>query len=323
MPFDLALPTLPPTEALLFCLTVAAALFVLLAACFGPFLAVFSERLGVSSGRAFYAKTAKQIAQLNLALGTLATAAFAGVLLFALRTEPELFAPPFFWPLLLTAAVALFAEFFLILYVLLWPKQGKSGFFHIWLGLKAGGSAACALYLCTAFARRLLHTPPAQPAEGMTWYMVLLDFFSIPMDSLFWPLLAQSVFLGGAAAGALSCLWLLLMRTRQDYGRDYYNFVLPYCARWALWATPGAMLFGALALYRGQSLMLPELSHAPSMSLAVAAAGLPALAWLLWLPAARSKTPLRHKISVVLACLFLAGGFFAQILILNKIIPSP
>ncbi len=322
MPFDLALPTLPPTEVLLSCLAVAAALFVLLAACFGPFLAVFSERLGVTRGRAFYAKAAGQIAHLSLALGTLATAAFAAVLFFALRADPGLLAPPFFHPLLLVAALALFAELFLVLYVLCWPRQGKSGFFHIWLGLKAGGAAACALYLCAAFARRLLHTPP-QAEEALIWYMRLLDFFSVPMSSLFWPLLAQSVFLGCAAAGALSSVWLLLMRKRQDYGRDYYNFALPYCARWALWGTLGGMGLGALVLYRGQALMLPELSHAPSLPLAAAAAALPALACLLWLPAIHSKTPLRHKIGVIFACLLLAGGLFAQILILNKILPSP
>ena len=323
MPFDFTLPTLPPSEVLLPCLAVAAALFVSLAACFGPFLAVTVERLGVTRGRAFYAKVAGQTARLSLTLGTMAAVTFAITALAVLRADPDLLAAPFFLPLLTVTALVACAELFLMLYVLFWPRQGKSGLFHIWLGLKAGGSAACALFLCTAFARRLLHTPPSQTFEGAAWYMQLLDFFSIPMHSLFWPVLAECVFLGCAAAGALAAVWLLLMRSRQDYGRDYYNFALPYCSRWALSGALGTLAFGALVVYRGQTLMLPELSHAPSMLLVASAVLLPALACLLWFAVIRSKAPLRHKIGIVLACLFLLGGVFAQILIMNKIIPSP
>ncbi len=324
MPFALPfeLPALPPAEVLLACLATAVALFVLSAACFGPFLAVLSERLSVTRNRAFYAKAARQIAHLNLALGTFATAAFAAATLFAVRTEPALLAPPFFIPLLLVAGTALFAELFLVLYVFFWPERGRSGLFHIWLGLKAGGAAACALYLCAAFIRRLLHTPPTEKV-GLIWYMQLLDFFSIPIDSLFWPLLAESVALGCAAAGAFGAVWLLAARSRQDFGRDYYNFAVPYCAKWALAGTLAATPLGALAIFQGQKLILPELSHLPSTLLVALSVALPAVACLLWFAVIRSSVPLRHKIGIVLAFCCLLGGLFGQILILNKIIPSP
>lgn len=319
---NLTLPTLPPMEVLAPCAAVAAALAVILAACFGPFLAMASERLSVTRKRAFYAKAAQQIGQMNVPLAVAALALFAGGAAYAAVLEPALLREPYFPPLAVTGGMAAASAAFTILYAALRPKKGGSGPLHMVTGFTAGCCGAASLFLATGLVRRLVHTPqeidPALPL-----HVRLPDFFSIPLDSLFWPLLAEAVPLGFAFAAAFASVWLVLMRERQDFGRDYYAFALPYCARWAMTATLAATALGAFAFFRGREIMLPELSHLPSLLLDALSVLLPLLACFLWALICNSPNPMRHKISTVLALLLLMAGFAGQILMLNKIIPSP
>ena len=150
-----------------------------------------------------------------------------------------------------------------------------------------------------------------------------MDFFAIPTHSLFWPLMAESLTLSCAAAGALGALWILILRSRQDYGRDYYTFALPYCARWAIAGTLLSLPSAGFAYYQALAVMLPELSHAPSLLLSILACALPVTACVLWGAVICSKTPLRHKPGLCLAALCLAAALTAQVLIFNKVLPSP
>lgn len=319
---EIILPTLPPTEILLACASIAAAASLVFAACYGPFLAVLSERLSVTRKRGLYAKVGQQIAQMSLGFGLLATLAVAACLAWLASGEPALLAFPYILPLKTVGGSILLSVLLLTVYVFSRPGKGPAGAPHTLLGLTSGCAALFSLFLCTGLVRRLVHTPP-EIAPALPWNEQLMAFFTIPGESFFWPLLGQGVPLGCAFAAAFTTLWLLIMRTRQDFGRDYYAFALRYTAKWALGATLAAIPAGAYALFRGRDIMLPELSHLPSYLLDALAVLLPLAACGLWLRISKSEHPMRHKISVVLACFFLATGFAGQILMLNKIIPSP
>ncbi|SBV91027.1 membrane hypothetical protein [uncultured delta proteobacterium] len=319
---NLTLPALPPAEALIACALTAVAASFVLAGSFGAFFAIASEFLSIRAKRAFYARAARQIAQMTLAAGVLAAMFCGGAAAWFAKGERALLAPPYILPLALTGVAILVALGLLALYIRIRPDKGYAGKDHLIVGLAAGVWAAFSLFCCTGVARRLLHSPPEFDLT-LPWAAQLTLFFSIPADSFFWPLLLESVPLGFAFAAAFACVWLLLMRERQDYGRDYYTFALPYCAKWAFGFTLPAVLAGAFVFYESRELMLPELSQEPSLLLDGLSAALPLLACLLWLFVARSAHPMRRKISVVLALLFLLIGFAGQVLMLNKIIPSP
>lgn len=320
---EIALPTLPPTEVLLSCALAAVAASLVLAACFGPIFAVASERLSVSRKRGFYARTGQQIAQMALLIGMLAAIAIAAGIAWLASDEPALLAFPYRLPLGVTGAAIALSLLLLALYVSLRPRKGPSGTLHVALGVVCGAFSLCSLFLCTSLARRLIHTvPEIDPA--LPWADQLIIFFMIPGKSFFWPLLLQSVPLGFAFTAAFTGVWLLIMRERQNFGRDYYAFALPYCAKWALWATLLAIPAGAYAFFRGsRDIMLPELSHPPSFLLVALSVILPLVACLLWLLLIKSEHPMRRKISVILACALLLTGFTGQVLMFNKIIPSP
>ncbi|MDL2209556.1 hypothetical protein LJC26_01985 [Desulfovibrio sp. OttesenSCG-928-O18] len=319
---EIALPTLPPMEVLLPCALVAAAVSLILAACFGPIFAVVSERLSVSRKRGFYAKTGQQVAQMSLLLGILAALAIAACFAWLASEEPTLLTFPYVLPLGVTGTAVVLTLLLLALYVSFRPRKGPSSAGHMALGTLCGGLSLLSLFLCTSLARRLVHTiPEIDPALPVAEQ--LLAFFLIPGESFFWPLLLQSVPLGFAFTAAFATVWLLVMRERQDFGRDYYGFALPYCAKWALFSTLFAIFTGAYAFFRGREIMLPELSHLPSLLLDALSVILPLVACLLWLLLIKSEHPMRRKISVILACALLLVGFAGQVLMFNKIIPSP
>jgi hypothetical protein len=319
---DLTPPTLPPMEVLLPCGLVAVLVFMLLAACFGPFLSAACDSAAAAGGRGFYAKLARQTAQMTLLLILFAAAVFAGGVTLLVREDPAVLAPPFRAPLLLTASFAALGVLFSTLHAFPPPQKRPSGPLRVWLGLMAGLFSLLTLYCGIGLARRLLHAPPAVDA-ALAPHLQLLAFFHIPRDSFFWPLFAESIPLGLAASGACATLWLLLMRTRQDLGRDYYAFALPACATWATGGTALAIPAGVFVFLQSRKIMLPELSHNPSPLLGMLGIALPVLACILWLTILRSKVPMRGKVGILLAFVLLLGGFAAQVLILNKVIPSP
>ncbi|CAK7010892.1 MAG: hypothetical protein DELT_02079 [Desulfovibrio sp.] len=319
---SMQLPKLPPMEVLVPCGLAALAAAFVLAACFGPMIAVFSEKLSVSRKRGFYAKAGQQTAQMSLFFGILAAALLTTCAAWLIADEPALLEFPYFLPVSVTGSAIGVTIVMLGLYVCMRPEKGPSTAFHTAVGFMAALCSLASLFLCTSMVRRLLHTTPEIDAQ-LPVLEQLIQFFTIPMDSLFWPLLLEAVPLGFAFAGAFASVWLIIMRGKQDYGRDYYAFALPYCSRWALFATLLAIPAGAYVLLRGETIMLPELSHLPSLLLDGLSLILPLLACGLWLSVIQSEHPMRRKISIFAAWLFLLTGFAGQVLMLNKIIPSP
>ena len=319
---NLTIPTVPPVETLIACIVAAVTVSFVATGGFGPFFAIVSEGISLQTKRGFFARAARQIAQMTLTIGMTAAVLLGSVFAWLVMDEPTLLEAPYLLPLAVTGGLILLAMTLLAVYLIVKPRKGLAGKGHLIIGVFSGLFSALSLFCCISTVRRLLHTPP-EFDPSLPWHDNLLFFFSIPPESFFRPLLLESIPLGMAFAAAFACIWLLLMRTRQDYGRDYYAFALPYCARWAAGFTFLAVCAGAFVFYESRKLMLPELSQEPSLLLDILSAALPLLACLIWLLVARSAHPMRHKISIILACVFLLIGFTGQVLMLNKIIPSP
>ena len=128
-----------------------------------------------------------------------------------------------------------------------------------------------------------------------------------PLDSILWPMGLQWAFLSLSLAGVLGLVYLLLRRNRDDFGRDYYKYALPVCARWALFPFIVILpLCGWLYV-----LIAPQVDITASLplmaSLALRAFSL-LFAALLWLIIMRSPNPLRLK-GVILTSAFLTWTF--------------
>ena len=174
---------------------------------------------------------------------------------------------------------------------------------------------------CMAFVMGTVALGIMWIAGGIPLPDSLPAFFIAQQPPLFWPVLIESAVVGCAASGAFGALWMALLRNRQDYGRDYYAFALPYCARWALWGTGCAMPVALLMYFQAKSLMPPELAHNPPQLLLALACVCPVPACLLWMRIIASQTPMRHKISIVLALLLLMAAVSGQLSVMTSIFP--
>lgn len=129
------------------------------------------------------------------------------------------------------AVLALCAVAFLVLMLLsmLWTKL-RGSMAVLWLGELL--AAFLSLGKWAGIFCGLWHKPGVFPA-----------FFQ---GGGFYPLLWTLFFMGIGISGAAAMIWLLLRRSRDDFGRDYYAFAARKCARFAGWsglvALPGLML---------------------------------------------------------------------------------
>jgi hypothetical protein len=324
------IPGLPPLGAMLDAVAAGVFFLCLAATVFGPFMAACAESLGRARGRMVHIKAARQNAAMSLALALPVSLALAVFTYCLVRDETSLRAAPYGPPLLAALAVAALAVGLLALYCATWKKSGMPGAGHAAIGFLAFLSGLAAGFTILALAHRSLHgdlsggpSPAAAAGSGFPSLAESADFFLFPADSFFWPVLAHLLPLAAGAAGAFSALWTILFRARNDFGRDYYHFALPFSAKWALAGTFLSLPTLAFAYARAGAFMLPELSHAPSPLLGGLCYGLPASACLCWLLLLRGDAPLRHKPGIVLAFFCLWGGLFAQALALNEILPSP
>lgn len=216
-------------------------------------------------------------------------------------------------------------------------KKGTAWLLVLTLGLFLG-----ALWPLITLLRRLL-LDTGGTASLFTNNLTL----SLPWFSSGWPVSMQTVLLGDiwlygpGVAGGLSLIWLLLRRTKDDFGRDYYGFAVRVCASFAAF---GGLLGVMNTVSLSQSLiglfgkpMVPELllpawltmagEHAYTLlgaetvlrmglstvphALGFLCLLLPApslLAALLWFVVARAAVPMRHKLGMLIGFVCYAGG---------------
>ena len=189
------------------------------------------------------------------------------------------------------------------LHMRLWQRPRTTLRLHQLLGFLTALAAAMAVYaaLLSLNARAIAPAAPV-PADLRTLFM--------PDAEHFWVAVSYAPLASLALAGGYGALWLLLRRTADDYGRDHYNLVIPWCAGWArnawllLWLfITGRMGWRIFQLREATGGKLDWNQFAPE-ALVMAVLLLPGL-W--WMGVSHSTTPLRAKIATPLAPLWATG----------------
>ncbi|MEF2144401.1 MAG: hypothetical protein V3573_03060 [Desulfovibrionaceae bacterium] len=281
-------------------------------------LSLVSETTGLARGTAFPDKLAQQLSSMAMCFLAIACTAFAagGVLLG--RNLPWLtdwlfasHSPAL--PFCLTWGVALLLT---LLYRLTWKGMRNNKALHLVLGGAAALAAVATIPAGVIIAPEFLAAFSSGIApENITPTLPLAD-------SPVWPFTLQYLILGLANGGGLGALYLIYRRHKDNYGRDYYNFALPF-------VVTGGVVFMFLQLAGPAWLLLGMNPEARSALLAstlapvlYAGVGAALLCCLLWLPVMRSATPLRFKGLAVLGGL-LAWGVQLTALLLSLSLLAP
>lgn len=282
-------------------------LSMLFAFCGICILTVSGEVLGVRRRRSFYGKCAMQLSMLGQGLGWTLLVGGRVWLYFLEQDIPNGSILVTFheisWMVLGLSVI------FSCIYFLLWKTLASYPGIHIGLGVICALQSVLALLLVLA-SLRTLAVVNLPLAEETTLLQVLVPVWGTEYATS----LCYIPFLLLAMPAAFGCVWLLLRRKKDDYGRDHYNTVLPWCAAWArnAWAIVWLLLLAASGLELSPLLQDGTLETADAVT-----AGIRVLLWLIpvlfWFIAARSATPLRHKagltVSLILSCLFMLPFF--------------
>ncbi len=143
-------------------------------------------------------------------------------------------------------------------------------------------------------------------ASGVPYATRSENFFIPSLEATFWNGAPYVLPLAFALAGGLACIWLLLRRHRDDFGRDYYAQMLPWCASWARngWLLYWLILMATTAIQwmnlvqQENYLSSPDFIHSCLFLLLWSIPG------ILWTLVMRSEHPLRHKPTLILAFVF-------------------
>lgn len=276
----------------------APAFFSLLgmAALGSPAIAVLAEISAKTRNKILFDKYGQQTAALGLIL-TIAMILICGASLgIALVKYPDLFrehitpGSPFF------NGLTAFGVFVVagLLYFPTWKKMRDAKPAHIALGLVATFAALIGLAIVVPAKLAFNFSQAGPSAEALAKTAMLAQ-----------PMSAMYALLVLAAAAALSMVYLIVRRNRDDFGRDYYNFALRIGARWAM-----LPMIGFLGCQGWLYARLPEDIQVLVLGtpLAFVWAGLVAIGaacCFLWLFLGRSETPLRLK-----GLAFLAAALF-------------
>ncbi len=301
---------------------------VLLAAMGGPFIAVISEHAARAQKKVFHDKFAKQMATMSVTLSLCALPfCLGGWAVLAFR-HPAYVLEGVLSPLLGQASIFVLgilavAFLFLLQYQSSWARLKEAKPFHMLLGWLTLIVTVGGVYLLLALKRVMIHYPEAFAADpSMASFISVAR--SIPLQSTLWPFFAAILLAAPAASGGLGLLWLLLRRTKEDFGRDYYAYAFKRAAKFAL--VSGMLAAGGVAWHavwlapRFSELGLASinLSQPEWIAFAVSLGSL-LLACILWGVVAASKTPLRQKPAALLAALLLFTAVLGEGFVLGRL----
>lgn len=274
-----------------------------------PVIAVVGELMTRLRQRSSYDKCARQLAALAMALGWLVT--LSGAALFWWRLTllgqglqlplPENLPPDILargQADMLTWVALAGGTFFLSLYFALWRTMRGLPILHQALG----GLASIFCYL-GVYGLMAVVAVDAAVDTGEAAPVTLKDIFLPGEDAPLWSSLAYLPPLALSLAGALGALWLVVRRNRDDYGRDHYMQMLPWCAVWA--RNAWMVLWLLVAAFTGLNLWHMHVAEGALPLREIINAAMLLLLWiipgLLWTVAVRSVNPLRHKLTLLLA----------------------
>ncbi|TDT88623.1 hypothetical protein EDC59_10523 [Pseudodesulfovibrio indicus] len=261
-----------------------------------PAIAVLAEISAKTRGKILFDKYGQQTAALGLILTIVMILICGASLGIALVKYPDLFSAhttpgsPFF------NGLTAFGVFVVagLLYFPTWKKMRNAKAAHIALGLVATFAAIIGLAIVVPAKLAFNFSMTAPSAEALAKTAMIAQ----PMSAMYALLIL-------AAAAALSMVYLIVRRHKDDFGRDYYNFALRIAARWAM-----LPMIGFLGCQGWLYARLPEnlqtlILGTPLAFVWAGLAAIGAICCFLWLFLGRSETPLRLK-----GLAFLAAALF-------------
>ena len=266
------------------------------------FVAATARILAVIRQRSAYEKCARQLALCGMGLGWLLLVASRIWLYFQPERFPAGSLPSYLvemsW-LLLSLAVLLSSIFFV-----LWRMLKNMAVLHMTIGIFSGVMGCVALGV-TIISLRFL----AAFAHPDTATIGMDRIFPLQWEAPFWTSVIYTLPLVFTMSAALGAFWLVLRRNRDDFGRDYYNTMIPWCATWARngWMLLWLLLLASAGIqiwhtWQGGGFSQQEAILESSRIL------LWLIPALLWTMVCRSAIALRHKFTL-LAALCLAAAF--------------
>lgn len=304
------------TDFLTLLIAVGLLIFFAPAALTTPLVAVITESLTIKKHKAFYGKCARQMGQTSFGIGLLlVTILGVGSGIVLLQFHPDLLEPPLVWGPATILAVPLLALVLQSIYLGSFDKLKKAKPLHLLLGYLAAIVTLSILLFCFLFLGEILQQSiPSMPLWDAPYDSLvrLLGLFVASPQA--WLVSAYLFFLGIAVGAGISQLWLIVRRHIVDYGRDYYNFAMHYCARLSLCFTLLATAVAGVLFWLLWQSIPSEFRQPQDLGILIVSFGLPVSCCILWLCILKSDTPLRHKPGAFFACLFLFVALCAQIL---------
>ena len=201
---------------------------------------------------------------------------------------------------LVAGALLTLSAILLVFYWSLWQKLKKNKGIHLLLGVLA----VCCLKI---FLVVLIFAGYFQAApEAVAQQIFIAGFPLPPLTSLIYPLGLQTLILSVTAGASLALLYLLLRRNLDDFGRDYYRYVVILTAKWLI-ASLFLSFLPCVWVYflLGKKILVSSLYLPGGVILASFV-----LIVVLNTVLIRSKQPLRLK-GVMVCCFLLVWLFFA------------
>lgn len=294
----------------------------LLATAGSPFISLLGEHLSTARKKSFYDKYARQMTLMGVILGitSLLLSTGAGVLVYMLpgifpwarfpqMLPQNLLILATVWAGLLLLGLALMA-----VYLGTWKRLRGSKGVH-----KALGALAMLLSLDCMVGILGLKRFAIIHMENLPDYMTLDELlraiYLAPAASSFWPAILQTLAVSVEIGAGFGLVFLLMRRTRDDFGRDYYNFVLRFGAGLAAVACIAQMAVQGWEAYALRTVLFPPVPGTLAQTgLILWGGGLAAslLAAACWMVVSRSAMPLRQKPLMVVAALLAVAGLTGQ-----------
>ncbi|GAU09736.1 hypothetical protein [Desulfoplanes formicivorans] len=283
----------------------AAMLLLLFAGFWGcPFIALVCEMAGRMTKRIFLDKLAQQMARLGVLIhtGIWLGCVAGGAVLWHTHPESLALTNPLARFLLSTLGLGLVGTGLLIAYFTTWKQLKKDKKpIHIIMGLVGFVLIKPLFWVPALMVRNLFVTTSGQILPAIP-----------PAHSLFWPIGVQWAFMAITLTAVLGSLYLLIRRYRDDFGRDYYKFALPVCAKWALFP-----VVADLATCAWIAALVAPAIQTPDMTSLWAALALRELSLIvciiIWVVIMKTATPLRFK------GMILASGLFAWTFLVGSV----
>lgn len=297
------LASVPYAQTIWDALVVIVPLFCLMAYSGLFFLVCAAKITAISRKRSAYEKCSRQMAILGLLLGWLI---LIGSRVWLYYTQPlrqpgsmENFLLEMSW-MLFSMGVLLSSIFYSLRNVL-----KNMPILHTTIGMISAvqNCVALALILFSTRVGASIHTTTNEA-------LALPELFPSSWDDPLWTCLCYSLPLILAAPGAMAACWLVLRRKKDDYGRDYYNTMVPWCANWAryAWLCLWLLLLVSTGMQIWQE-MQKELFDAQEAMIDNARILFWLLPPLLWTCVKRSKPPMKQAwllfVALVIAAVFM------------------